>query len=57
MFLALRDGYRRGIGGGEGVNEAAASAVLRILSEFGDADAIGSRQGIAPGTFWRAGGS
>jgi NitT/TauT family transport system substrate-binding protein len=57
VFIALRDAYRRGISGEESVNEAAASAVLRVLSEFGDADAVGSRQGVAPGTFWRAGGS
>ncbi len=55
VFLALRDAYRRGIGGEESVNEATASAVLRILSEFGDADAVGSRDGVAPGTFWRGG--
>jgi NitT/TauT family transport system substrate-binding protein len=57
VFLSLRDAYRRGIGGDESVNEAAASAVLRVLSEFGDADAVGSRHGVAPGTFWRGGGS
>ena len=57
VFLALRGAYRRGISGEESVNEAAASAVLRVLSEFGDADAVGSRHGVAPGTFWRGGGS
>jgi NitT/TauT family transport system substrate-binding protein len=56
-LLALRDGFRAGIPGGDTAQaERTAHRVFGILADEGGAELVGPAKALPPGTFWQAGG-